>query len=248
MARHLRKTGTKKPPSAGAGAGEPAVRPEARSSASAEQAIVVEQLAKEYGPLRAVDGIDFAVTEGSVFAFLGPNGAGKTTTVEILEGLRRRTSGTVSVLGFDPWGEGGKLHRLIGVIPQEFRFFEKITVREAIQYYATLFANSVSVEELVAKVELTEKVDARFDTLSGGQKQKLGLALALVNDPRICFLDEPTTGLDPHARRAIWDVIRSLRAEGRTVFLTTHYLEEAELLADQVAIINHGQIVAEGTP
>lgn len=203
---------------------------------------------KDYGALHAVAGIDFTVAEGSVFAFLGPNGAGKTTTVEILEGLRNRTGGEVSVLGLDPWTRGSPLHRQIGVIPQDFRFFEKITVREAIAYYAALFGRSVDPDLLMEKVQLADKAHARFDTLSGGQKQKLGLALSLVNDPRICFLDEPTTGLDPTARRAIWEVIRSLRAEGRTVFLTTHYLEEAELLADQVAIINHGRIVAEGTP
>ena len=211
-------------------------------------AIAVSGLSKSYGSLRAVDGISFSVPEGTVFAFLGPNGAGKTTTVEVLEGLRNRTGGTASVLGFDPWTEGQPLHREIGVIPQEFRFFEKITPREAIVYYSTLFGKPPRVEELLQKVKLTDKAGSRFDTLSGGQKQKLGLALALVNDPRICFLDEPTTGLDPQARRAIWEVIRDLRSEGRTVFLTTHYLEEAELLADQVAIINHGLIVAEGSP
>lgn len=215
---------------------------------SGTPAIVVQGLTKQYGELHAVAGIDFTVAAGSVFAFLGPNGAGKTTTVEMLEGLRNRTSGTISVLGFDPWSEGQPLHRKIGVIPQEFRFFDKITPREAIGYYATLFAKPANAAELLEKVKLTEKTDSRFDTLSGGQKQKLGLALALVNDPHVCFLDEPTTGLDPQARRAIWEVIRDLKAEGRTVFLTTHYLEEAELLADKVAIINHGTIVAEGAP
>ena len=211
-------------------------------------AITVAQLTKRYGELRAVDTVDFSVPEGTVFAFLGPNGAGKTTTVEILEGLRNRTTGTVTVLGFDPWTQGRPLHREIGVIPQEFRFFEKITPREAIAYYATLFGRRVNPNALLEKVKLEDKADSRFDTLSGGQKQKLGLALALVNDPRICFLDEPTTGLDPQARRAIWEVIRDLRREGRTIFLTTHYLEEAELLADQVAIIHRGRIVAEGKP
>ncbi len=211
-------------------------------------AIAVEGLTKNYGSLAAVDNISFRVPAGSVFAFLGPNGAGKTTTTEILEGLRARSKGSVQVLGLDPWDEGRPLHRQIGVIPQDFRFFEKITPRESIDYYSTLFGTHSDPAALLERVKLSDKADSRFDTLSGGQKQKLGLALSLVNDPRICFLDEPTTGLDPTARRAIWDVVRELRREGRTVFLTTHYLEEAEILADRVAIINHGQIVAAGSP
>jgi ABC-2 type transport system ATP-binding protein len=212
------------------------------------EAIRVEGLRKTYGPVTAVDGVDFTVNSGSVFAFLGPNGAGKTTTTEILEGLRRRTSGDVKVLGLDPWSDGAALHRRIGVIPQEFRFFEKIHPAEAIQYYATLFGVEVDSAALLEQVKLADKANARFDTLSGGQKQKVGLALALVNRSEVCFLDEPTTGLDPQARRAIWDVIRSLQAAGKTVFLTTHYLEEASLLADTVAIINQGRIIATGTP
>ncbi|MGP8072830.1 MAG: ABC transporter ATP-binding protein [Thermoplasmata archaeon] len=211
-------------------------------------AIKVEHLVKTYGELAAVDGIDFRVSTGSVFAFLGPNGAGKTTTTEILEGLRKRTEGEIEVLGLDPWTQGYELHRRVGVIPQDFRFFEKITPREGIEYYASLFDTHPDPEELLRRVALSDKADARFDTLSGGQKQKFGLALSLTNNPEICFLDEPTTGLDPQARRAIWEVIRTLRREGRTVFLTTHYLEEAELLADQVAIIHHGRIIASGTP
>jgi len=211
-------------------------------------AVEVEGLVKRYGPLAAVDGIRFELQPRTVFAFLGPNGAGKTTTVEILEGLRKATAGTVRVLGLDPWVDGRALHRRIGVIPQEFRFLEKIKVREAIEYYTDLFGTSIPPGELLARVELLDKAEALYDTLSGGQKQKLGLALSLTNNPEICFLDEPTTGLDPHARRAIWNVIRALRKEGRTVFLTTHYLEEAQLLADRVAIIHHGRIIAAGTP
>jgi ABC-2 type transport system ATP-binding protein len=213
-----------------------------------ELAVEVKGLRKTYGPLSAVDGISFNIAKGEVFAFLGPNGAGKTTTVEILEGLRQRSGGEVQVLGLDPWSDGSRLHRRIGVIPQEFRFFDKVTPKEAIEYYAVLFGVKVDADELLARVVLTEKADALFDTLSGGQKQKMGLALALVNHPEICFLDEPTTGLDPQARRAIWEVIRTLKREGRSVFLTTHYLEEAQLLADRVAIIHHGQIISEGTP
>jgi ABC-2 type transport system ATP-binding protein len=211
-------------------------------------AIEVEHLVKQYGDLAAVSDIDFRVRPGTVFSFLGPNGAGKTTTTEILEGLRRRTGGDVRVLGLDPWSDAYRLHLEIGVIPQDFRFFEKITPRESIQYYGSLFGTDPDPDELLARVQLADKSGARFDTLSGGQKQKLGLALALTNDPKVCFLDEPTTGLDPTARRAIWAVIRTLKSEGRTVFLTTHYLEEAELLADQVAIIHHGKIIASGTP
>ncbi|MCI4369917.1 MAG: ABC transporter ATP-binding protein, partial [Thermoplasmata archaeon] len=212
------------------------------------EAIAVRGLTKTYNELTAVNGIDFTVSEGKVFAFLGPNGAGKTTTVEILEGLRRRTSGDVTVLGLDPWTDGPALHRKIGVIPQDFRFFDKTTPKEAIVYYATLFGVDVDANRLLEQVALTDKANAHFDVLSGGQKQKLGLALSLVASPSICFLDEPTTGLDPQARRGIWDVIRQLRREGRTVFLTTHYLEEAELLANQVAIIDHGRVIAAGTP
>jgi len=211
-------------------------------------AIEVEGLVKRYGTLAAVDGIEFSVPPGTVFSFLGPNGAGKTTTTEILEGLRHATEGEVRVLGLDPWKEGAALHRRIGVIPQDFRFFEKITPKEAIEYYRALFHTRVDPHALLEQVELADKADARFDTLSGGQKQKLGLALALTNDPEICFLDEPTTGLDPHARRAIWAVIRTLKREGRTVFLTTHYLEKAELLTDRVAIIHRGKIIASGSP
>jgi len=211
-------------------------------------AIEVQQLVKTYDKLRAVDGIDFAVQPGEVFAFLGPNGAGKTTTVEILEGIRPRSSGEVRVLGEDPWVKSRALQRQIGVTPQDFHFFPKLSPREAIDLYSGLYGVPSRAKEILERVELSDKTDALFDTLSGGQRQKLGLALALVNDPQLCFLDEPTTGLDPRARRAIWSVIRGLKAEGRTVFLTTHYLEEAQLLADRIAIINLGRIIATGTP
>jgi ABC-2 type transport system ATP-binding protein len=210
-------------------------------------AIEVRGLVKQYDAQTAVDQIDFSVPAGSVFAFLGPNGAGKTTTVEILEGLRKRTGGEVRVLGLDPWIDGAELHRKIGVIPQDFRFFENITPREGIEYYRALFGSDADPDALLRQVDLVDKQSARYDQLSGGQKQKLGLALSLTNQPEICFLDEPTTGLDPTARRAIWNVIRALKQQGRTVFLTTHYLEEAELLSDRVAIIHHGKIIAAGT-
>ncbi len=210
--------------------------------------IEVEGLVKQYGPLRAVDGITFRVPRGQVFSFLGPNGAGKTTTVEILEGLRRASSGMVHVLGLDPWRHAGELHRKVGVMPQGFRFFDKVTPREAVRYYARLFGVSVDPQEVLHRVLLEEKADDTYDKLSGGQKQKLGVALALVNDPELLFLDEPTTGLDPQARRAVWELLRELQKEGRTIFLTTHYLEEAEQLADRVAILHHGTIVTEGSP
>ena len=211
-------------------------------------AVEVEKLVKTYGDVRAVDGIDFTIQTGEVFAFLGPNGAGKTTTVEILEGIRPHTSGQVRVLGRDPWKDGRELQQKIGVIPQDFHFFPKLNPREAIELYAGLFGVPAHARELLERVELSDKSEALFENLSGGQKQKLGLALALVNNPQLCFLDEPTTGLDPMARRAIWAVIRGLKADGRTVFLTTHYLEEAQVLADRIAIIHLGHIIAAGTP
>jgi ABC-2 type transport system ATP-binding protein len=209
--------------------------------------IEVESLKKYYGDIKAVDGISFKVNEGEVFGLLGPNGAGKTTAIEIMEGLRERDSGDVKVLGFDPWKNGYDLHKKIGVIPQQFTFFEKQNPKEAIEYYAALFGVKVDPHEILKDVLLEDSAKNRFENLSGGQKQKMGLALSLVNSPELLFLDEPTTGLDPTARRAIWEVIRGLKAKGKTIILTTHYLEEAEQLADRVAIMNQGHIVAMGT-
>jgi ABC-2 type transport system ATP-binding protein len=210
-------------------------------------AIEVDGLEKNYGHLRAVDGVSFTVEKGEVFSLLGPNGAGKTTTIEILEGLRQQDGGTAKVLGLNPWSEGYDLHRKIGVIPQGFKFLDYPTPREAIAYFGALFGKKVDPDEMLRRVILEEAANIWFQNLSGGQKQKLGMALALVNDPEVIFLDEPTTGLDPQARRAVWEVIRKLKIEGRTVMLTTHYLEEAEELADRVAIMNHGKIAAMGT-
>jgi ABC-2 type transport system ATP-binding protein len=209
--------------------------------------IEVASLKKYYGDLKAVDGISFTVNEGEVFGLLGPNGAGKTTTIEILEGLRQKDGGEAKVLGLDPWKNGYELHKRIGVIPQEFTFFEKTTPREAIVYYADLFKVKVDPDEILKEVLLEDSAKVHFDNLSGGQKQKTGLALSLVNTPELLFLDEPTTGLDPNARRAIWEVIRSLKAKGKTIILTTHYLDEAQQLSDRVAIMDHGHIVAMGT-
>jgi ABC-2 type transport system ATP-binding protein len=209
--------------------------------------IEVTGLKKYYGDLKAVDGISFTVKQGEVFGLLGPNGAGKTTTIEILEGLREKTDGEVKVFGFDPWKNGYQVHKKIGVIPQEFTFFEKTSPREAINYYANLFNVKVDADEILREVLLEDMAKKSFDTLSGGQKQKTGLALSLVNSPDLLFLDEPTTGLDPNARRAIWEVIRGLKAKGKTIILTTHYLDEAQQLSDRVAIMDHGHIVAMGT-
>ncbi|MCW4017879.1 MAG: ABC transporter ATP-binding protein [Candidatus Bathyarchaeota archaeon] len=209
--------------------------------------IEVTNLKKHYGDLKAVDGISFTVNKGEVFGLLGPNGAGKTTTIEILEGLRERDGGEVSVLDHDPWKDGYRLHQKIGVIPQEFTFFEKTNPKEAINYYADLFNVKVDADEILKDVLLEDSAKTLFENLSGGQKQKTGLALSLVNSPDLLFLDEPTTGLDPNARRAIWEVIRGLKAKGKTIILTTHYLDEAEQLSDRVAIMNHGRIVAMGT-
>ena len=209
--------------------------------------VEISSVKKSYGDVKAVDGVSFSVNEGEVFALVGPNGAGKTTLIEILEGLRKRDEGTVKVLGLDPWRNGTVLHRRIGVIPQDFTFFDKANPREAVKYYADLFGVNVDADEILREVVLEDSAGVLFENLSGGQKQKMGLALSLVNSAELLFLDEPTTGLDPNARRAIWDVIRGLRSKGKTVILTTHYLDEAEQLSDRVAIMNHGRIVAMGT-
>lgn len=211
-------------------------------------AIEVSSLKKAYGSLQAVDSISFTVEQGEVFSLLGPNGAGKTTTIEMLEGLRERDGGDIKVLGLDPWKEGDALHKRIGVIPQGFTFLPYITPREAVNYYASLFDVKVDADEILRMVLLQDSAATYFMKLSGGQKQKMGLALSLVNKPDFVFLDEPTTGLDPQARRAVWDVIRNLKKEGISVLLTTHYLEEAEELADRVAIMNKGKIITTGTP
>jgi ABC-2 type transport system ATP-binding protein len=209
--------------------------------------IEVFSLKKYYGDIKAVDEVSFSVNKGEVFGLLGPNGAGKTTAIEIMEGLRKKDSGDVEVLGLDPWKNGYELHKKIGVIPQDFSFFEKIKPKEAINYFADLFGIKVDTDQILKEVLLEDSANILFDNLSGGQKQKTGLALALVNSPELLFLDEPTTGLDPNARRAIWEVIRGLKARGKTIILTTHYLDEAQQLSDRVAIMDHGKIVAMGT-
>jgi ABC-2 type transport system ATP-binding protein len=214
-----------------------------------EYAIEVENLTKRYGHLQAIDGITFNVRKGEVFALLGPNGAGKTTTVEIIETIRRPTSGKVHLLGMDVTREKRHLVHRIGVLPQGFSSFDRITVRETMHYYAQIFGcRNADIDGLIDLVNLKDKAEAQYAKLSGGLKQRLGIAIALVNDPEVVFLDEPTTGLDPRARHEVWAVLLGLKKEGKTVFLTTHYMEEAELLADMVAIISTGKIVAMDSP
>src|ERR687895_127092 len=215
---------------------------------ASEIAIEVEQLRKDYGDHHAVRGISFAVRRGEVFGLLGPNGAGKTTTVEILEGFRDRTHGRVSVLGMDPGPRPVALRERIGIVLQSSGLYRHLTVREAVRHWAGLYASPRDVEETIALSGLEPAADQRTRTLSGGQQRRLDFALALVGDPELVFLDEPTTGFDPAARRQAWDTVRSLRDLGKTVLLTTHYLDEAQALADRVAIIKDGEILAEGAP
>src|ERR671922_2218719 len=211
-------------------------------------AVEVEGLRKSYNGTEAVRGISFAVAAGEVFGLLGPNGAGKTTTVEILEGYRPRDGGSVEVLGFDPERAGGDFRERIGVVLQSSQTWQFITVRETLRIFAGYYAHPRDVDEVIELVGLADKRDARVKTLSGGQKRRLDLGLALVGDPDLVFLDEPTTGFDPAARRAAWEMIRNLRSLGKTVLLTTHYLDEAEQLADRVAVLRNGVIVREGRP
>jgi ABC-2 type transport system ATP-binding protein len=214
----------------------------------ASSAISVQGLKKSYGEVHAVKGIDFEIQPGEVFGLLGPNGAGKTTTVEILEGLRPRTGGEVTVLGFDPDRQRQRLKDRIGVCLQATNLPEKIRVREAMQVFASFYTRHVDMNKLLQRLQLEEKRDAFYTTLSGGQKQRLALALALLNDPQLIFLDEPTTGLDPQVRAEIHTLLEELKHEHRTILMTTHYIEEAERLCDRVAIIDEGRIIALDTP
>ncbi|HWS16478.1 MAG TPA: ABC transporter ATP-binding protein [Candidatus Elarobacter sp.] len=215
---------------------------------SVSPAISVQGLKKSYGDVHAVKGIDFEIQPGEVFGLLGPNGAGKTTTVEILEGLRQRSGGQVTVLGFDPDRQRQQLKDRIGVCLQATNLPEKIRVREAMQVFASFYTRNVDLNKLLQRLQLEEKRDAFYATLSGGQKQRLALALALINDPQLIFLDEPTTGLDPQVRVEIHKLLEELKREHRTILMTTHYIEEAERLCDRVAIVDEGRIVALDTP
>jgi ABC-2 type transport system ATP-binding protein len=211
-------------------------------------AISVRDLRKSYGTHEALRGISFEIAEGEVFGLLGPNGAGKTTTVEILEGYRTRDGGDVTVLGFDPADAALGFRERIGVVLQQSQLWPTLTVAETHRMFAGYYEHPREVDEVITLVGLQGKRDARVKTLSGGQKRRLDLGVALVGDPELVFLDEPTTGFDPAARRAAWDMIRSLRSLGKTILLTTHYLDEAEQLADRVAVLREGRIVREGTP
>jgi ABC-2 type transport system ATP-binding protein len=215
---------------------------------AAEPIISVRGLRKSYGELEAVRGVDFEVGEGEVFGLLGPNGAGKTTTVEILEGLRDRTAGEVTVLGLDPSLQTQRLKDRIGVSLQHTNLPEKITVSESLELFAAFYTRHVDARKLLERLQLWEKRNAQYSTLSGGQKQRLALALAMINDPQLVFLDEPTTGLDPQVRLEIHKLIEELRANRCTIVMTTHYIEEAERLCDRVAIVDEGRIIAMGTP
>jgi len=211
-------------------------------------AVTIRNLVKHYGEVEAVRGVDLTVDDGEVFALLGPNGAGKTTIVEILEGYRDRTAGEVDVLGFDPESNDRDYKERIGIVLQESSVEKELTVTETIDHYGYLYPRRMDTQRLIDIVGLGEKADARVKTLSGGQKRRLEVALGIVGDPELIFLDEPTTGFDPAARRLAWDMIRNLTELGKTILLTTHYMDEAQHLADRVAVIDRGQIVAEGTP
>ena len=213
--------------------------------------IEAHDLVKTYGTLNAVDHLDLAVKGGTVFSLLGPNGAGKTTTVEILEGLRKATGGSATILGSSVATEYEKVRRKVGILPQDFEPFDRLTPTEAVAYWADMFGRRITKGEtkaLLESVGLSERARVQAMRLSGGEKRKLGIAMSLAGSPELLFLDEPTTGLDPKARRDLWGLITGLRKEGRTVFLTTHYLDEAERLADDVAIMHHGKVIERGTP
>src|SRR6188472_629631 len=212
------------------------------------QAISVSDLRKSYGDVEALRGVSFEIAAGEIFGLLGPNGAGKTTTVEILQGYRKRDGGSVTVLGEDPAQAGGAWRECIGVVLQSSSLYETLTVTEHLTLFAGYYEQPRQVGEVVELVGLEEKRESRVRTLSGGQRRRLDLGLALVGDPELVFLDEPTTGFDPEARRRAWQTIASLRDLGKTILLTTHYLDEAEQLADRVAVLAQGQVVASGAP
>ena len=228
--------------------GAPSAGHAGTASARVKPVISVRGLVKRYGSHQAVAGIDLEVQHGEIFAFLGPNGAGKTTTVEILEGFRQRTAGEVSILGQDPATAGGEWRDRVGVVLQESEPEPGLSVRECLAMYAGYYRKPRDIDETIALVGLTAKAGTLATRLSGGQRRRLDFALALIGDPELIFLDEPTTGFDPSARRAAWEVVAGLRKLGKTIFLTTHYMDEAEYLADRITVLSAGHIVAEGTP
>jgi ABC-2 type transport system ATP-binding protein len=219
------------------------------TTAGGAAAVVAEDIRKSYGDLKAVDGVSFSVSEGEFFGILGPNGAGKTTILEIVEGLREPDGGTVRLLGESPWPRRMSLLPRIGVQLQASSFFEKLTAREQLETFASLYGVAASrAHEMLELVGLTDKAGTREDKLSGGQRQRLSIACALVHDPDVVFLDEPTAALDPQARRNLWDVLRAIQERGKTILYTTHYLDEAEILCDRVAIMDRGRILALDPP
>ena len=213
-----------------------------------EAIVAVTNLKKRYGDVEAVRGVSFAVRPAEIFGILGPNGAGKTTTLEIIEGLRAADSGTAVIAGIDVHQDPTGVKSVIGVQLQEAGFFDRLTVEETVDLFGAFHRRQMPTRHVLAMLDLLDRGHAMVETLSGGQRQRLSLALALINDPRVIFLDEPTTGLDPQARRHLWEIIERIRADGRTVVLTTHYMEEAQRLCDRVAIMDHGQIIALETP
>ncbi|MFW6230017.1 MAG: ABC transporter ATP-binding protein [Halanaerobium sp.] len=212
------------------------------------KAIEISDLKKSYGPVKAVDGISFYVKQGQIFTLLGPNGAGKTTTIEILEGLKEADSGQLEFFGQKVDKISQREKEDIGVLLQRNNYIEKIKVKEMLKMFSSFYKKTLPVDEIFQKIALKDKADAFVENLSGGQQQRLSIGLALINDPKIIYLDEPTTGLDPQARRNLWDLIEGLKADGKTIFLTTHYMEEAERLSDYVYIMDQGKIIADGSP
>src|SRR5512132_4240024 len=218
------------------------------TATASSPALLVEQLRKYYGDVRAVDGLDLTVAPGECFGLLGPNGAGKTTTIEICEGLLAPDSGRVELLGLRWNHHERELRERLGIQLQDTQLAEKLTVEETVRLFRSFYIRGRTVDEVIGLVQLEEKRNARVGKLSGGQKQRLALACAIVGDPDLLFLDEPTTGLDPQSRRQLWDLITDFKAHGRTIMLTTHYMDEAEILCDRVAIVDHGKVIALGTP